>query len=204
MVLLAAGLALVTAVAPGEVHAPGPAPAASPGHGAGLGGSGSKVKLKGPFTITAQYSEGAVTGVTQFRGNVKLVSQDLEIRGDKLELRQTGKGQYEAHVTGSPAQMNHKGENGAPPVTARASEVHYDTRTAIVDLTGSAEVDRGADVMTGDAIRYDVNARRIRARGLNGGQVKLTIPQPVERAREGQAKSQDKKQDADKAPEKKQ
>jgi len=200
--LLAAGLAVVAAAAPGEVRAPSPGPKAGPAASPAPGGSGSRVRLKGPFTITAQYSEGAVTGVTLFRGNVKLVSQDLEIRGDKLELRQTGKGQYEAHVTGSPAQMNHNRENGAPPISARASVMHYDTRTAIVDLTGSAELDRGADIMTGDAIRYDVNSRRISARGLNGGQIKLTVPQPLERAREAQDKRKEQDKDVSK-PEKK-
>jgi lipopolysaccharide export system protein LptA len=187
LLFMLAGLGLIAAGAPND---PGTR------HG------GDRVRnLKGPFTITAEYSEGGISGVMKFRGNVRMVSQDLEIRGDKLDLKQVAKGQYEANVAGSPAQMNHKGENGVPPVTARANEVRYDTRTSMVDLTGGAEIDRGTDVMTGDAIRYDVNRRHVSARGVNGGQVKITIQQPVERIRAGRAaKDQKDQKDKEKKP----
>src|SRR5690242_12955720 len=90
--------------------------------------SGTGVKLRtptGPFTITAEYAEGALTGVMQYRGNVRLVSKTLEIRGDHMQLRQPAKGEFEADVTGSPARLNHSGDKDLPAVSARASAIHY-------------------------------------------------------------------------------
>jgi lipopolysaccharide export system protein LptA len=71
---------------------------------------------KGPIKITAERAELERRESALYRGNVKLVSAELELTGDRLELRQPAKGQYEATLTGRPARLKHKGVEDTPPV----------------------------------------------------------------------------------------
>ena len=129
--------------------------------------SGQTVHLTGPIKITAQRAELERREYALYRGRVKLVSQDMVLTGDRLELRQPGKGQFEARLTGAPARLEHRGDAKGPPVSASASQIVYDTRTATVELSGGQ-------------VRYNLEARRISAAGSGESQVQLTITPPSE------------------------
>ncbi|MCI0749061.1 MAG: lipopolysaccharide transport periplasmic protein LptA [Nevskiales bacterium] len=133
---------------------------------------------QGPLTITADRAEFERDGRMLYRGHVRLVSGPLELSGEQLDLRQSVRGQYEARVSGNPARLIHTGPDEAVPVSARANEIVYDTRSAIVDLNGDAQLERGTDRLNGDTIRYDAVAQRINASGVNDGQIKLVIQPP--------------------------
>ena len=62
------------------------------------------MRLTGPIKITAERAELERREYALYRGRVKLVSQDLVLTGDRLELRQPAKGQFEARLTGTPAR----------------------------------------------------------------------------------------------------
>lgn len=129
----------------------------------------------GPIKITAARAELDQREVALYQGDVKLTSNELTLAGDKLELRQPSRGQFEAKLTGKPAKLTHAATAIAPAMSASASEIHYDTRTAIVDLTGGVSLLRQGDTLVSDSIRYDVAARKISATGAGKGQVQITI-----------------------------
>jgi lipopolysaccharide export system protein LptA len=132
-------------------------------------------ELRGRVKISARSADLDRREYALYRGNVRLTSADLELSGDRLELRQPQKGQFTARVTGGPARLHHAAVADAPAITASAQQIDYDTRSAIVDLSGNAEVERGDDHITSDTIRYNVAARRISATGKDGGQVQIVV-----------------------------
>ncbi|HUS25131.1 MAG TPA: lipopolysaccharide transport periplasmic protein LptA [Candidatus Binatia bacterium] len=129
----------------------------------------------GPVTITADRAEFGQEGVMQYRGHVKLVSGQLELTGERLDLEQPAKGQYVARVTGRPAKLRHAGEGPAqPPIAASANQIDYDSRIGTVEMKQDVQLDRGGDVLSGETLLYDVAARRITAGGT-GSQVRIVI-----------------------------
>jgi lipopolysaccharide export system protein LptA len=143
----------------------------------------ASLRPTGPVTVTADRAEWAKGGAMLYSGNVSLASDTLTMKGDRLELRQKQAGNFEAILNGAPARLDHAGGPAAdgemaPPVSAQAKTLYYDTATAMVQLSGGSHLTRGTDEITGDSIRYDVAARRIRASGGEGGQVRIVIQPP--------------------------
>ena len=139
---------------------------------------------KGPIKITAERADLERQESALYRGNVRLVSPELELSGDRLELKQPVKGQFHALLTGSPARLKHKGQPDAQPVAASAKQIEYDTRSAIVKMDGGAQLERGTDTVMSDSISYNLAARRISATGTGKGQVQITI-QPTQNGGQG-------------------
>jgi lipopolysaccharide export system protein LptA len=142
----------------------------------------------GPVTVTADRAEWEKGGAMVYTGNVRLASDNLQLSGDRLELRQFEDRQFEAKVSGAPAVLQHAGvsvEQGEPalPVEARAALLTYDSRSSTVEVSGKARLQRGTDEITGENIRYDVARRRIQASGSNGGQVRIVIQPPPPEAK---------------------
>lgn len=155
--------------------------------GDGKSAVSDNLRPSGPVTITADRAEWEQDGAMIYSGNVLLSSDTLKLVGDRLELRQLAGGEIEAKITGNPARMDHPGlteKNGepGPPVSAQARTLTYDSRSAMVDLTGNGRLTRGQDAIDGEDIRYDVAARRIRAIGGQSGQVKIVIQPPPPRS----------------------
>jgi lipopolysaccharide export system protein LptA len=145
------------------------------------------LRPNGPVTVTADRAEWQKGGTMVYSGNVSLLSDTLSLKGDHLELRQKEQGQYEAIINGTPARLDHPGGpaadgSEAPPVSAEAKTLFFDSATSMVELTGGAHLTRGTDEITGDSIHYDVAARRIRAAGGENGQVKIVIQPPPRKA----------------------
>ena len=145
--------------------------------------SSASLRPTGPVTIRADKAEWEKGAAMVYTGNVRLESGELNLAGDRLELRQFAKGEFEAKIGGGPAKLDHKGvrdEKGqpGPPVHAEARMLTYDSRNDIVEVNGAAVLNRGGDLMRGENIRYDVANRRIQAEGGTDGQVEFTIQPP--------------------------
>ncbi|MCC2657386.1 MAG: lptA [Panacagrimonas sp.] len=146
----------------------------------------------GPVKINADRAEWQKGGSMVYTGNVRLESGDLKLSGDKLTLKQYEDGQFEAKVDGKPAMLDHKGleftgarDGERPPVSARASQLTYDSREEIVEIAGQALLTRGTDKITGENIRYDVAQRRIEAKAAEGGQVQIELQPPPRKPKPG-------------------
>ena len=151
---------------------------------AGVAAGPTQAQVRGPIKITAERAELERREYALYRGHVRLTSADMVLTGDRLELRQPVRGQYEARLTGAPARLDHAGDDKNPPVSASATQIVYDTRTATVDLSGGVQLARGTDQLNSGSVRYDIDARRISADGTGAGQVHITItpPPPAKKA----------------------
>jgi lipopolysaccharide export system protein LptA len=139
---------------------------------------GTSTRIRGPIKITAERAELERREYALYRGRVRLESQDMVMTGDRLELRQPDRGQFEARLTGAPARLDHPGNDKQPPVTASAQQIVYDTRTATVDLSGGVQLARGTDHVSSGRVTYNLVARRITANGDGASQVQITIEPP--------------------------
>ncbi|MGQ0529770.1 MAG: lipopolysaccharide transport periplasmic protein LptA [Panacagrimonas sp.] len=141
------------------------------------------LRATGPVTINADRAEWEKGGAMVYSGKVRLESGDMKLQGERLQLRQFEGGDYEAHVSGGPATLDHAAlpagaEEARPAVSAQAADLHYDSRSDIVEVKGNALLTRGTDRIRGNSIRYDVARRRIEAAGGENGQVQIIIQPP--------------------------
>lgn len=170
----ASALLLALAAVAASAQTPPPSPAQEPAQK-----PRAELSLpRGPIKITAERADLERREMALYRGNVRLTSADIELSGDRLELRQPAKGQFTAVLTGQPARLRHRGAADVPPVSASAGRIVYDTRTALVEMSGGAQLERGSDTVASDSISYDLAARRISAKGLTGKQVEIVIQPP--------------------------
>jgi lipopolysaccharide export system protein LptA len=159
--------------------APAPAkPAAKPAEKPAAKPADEFRLTRGPIKITAERADLERREMALYRGNVRLTSADVELSGDRLELRQPVKGEFQAVLTGKPARLKHKGQADTPPVAANAGRIVYDTRTSLVEMSGGAQLERGSDTVSSDSISYNLAARRISAAGQGGKQVEIVIEPP--------------------------
>jgi len=151
---------------------------AASSQGAAPAKPGAAARIRGPIKITAERAELERREYALYRGRVRLESQDMVMTGDRLELRQPDRGQFEARLTGAPARLDHPGNEKSAAVTASAAQIVYDTRTATVDLSGGVQLARGTDLLSSGQVTYNLAARRITANGDGVGQVHITIEPP--------------------------
>jgi lipopolysaccharide export system protein LptA len=74
-------------------------------------------------------------------------------------------------------------------VSASATTIVYDTRSATVDLSGGVQLERGPDQLSSNQVRYNLDQRRITANGSGAGQVQITITPPPPEKEEDSVKS---------------
>lgn len=177
----AASLAVAQTPAPAPVPPPPdtPAPATTPAPARAKRPATSLRLPRGPIKITAERADLEQRETALYRGNVRLTAQGLELGGDRLELRQPAAGQFQATLTGKPARLHHAGEADVPPITASAGRIVYDTRLQVVTMTGGVQLERGADSIRGESLRYDLASRRISASGTDSRQVQIVIQPPA-------------------------
>jgi len=120
-----------------------------------------------------------------YTGHVFLTAGAMQLRGDRMEIRQVSDRQFEARVTGAPAHLHHDGttlgrDGEVLPVDGTSRELTYDSRQQLITLTGDVVLQRGRDEIRGENIRYDIAQRRIQAVGPQNGQVRIVIEPPPE------------------------
>ncbi len=121
-----------------------------------------------------------------YRGNVTLTRGPLSMRGDELKIhRDPDSGRITATLSGRPATATHRTPEDPEPVVASAQRIVYVTQVEILELAGDARIQRGADQLQGDTVRYDVGNARIQA---DGGKERVRIViNPPAKTGDGQA-----------------
>lgn len=162
--------------------------------GAGIAQESAEgLRPTGPVKISADRAQWEKGGAMVYTGKVRMESGDLKLQGERLTLRQSDDGQFEAVVEGSPATLDHAGvavesQGERVPVSARGGRLVYDSRSDLVEFEGDALLTRGTDEIRGNRIRYDVARRRIEAAGGDEGQVQIVIQPPPRKAAPGAPK----------------
>jgi lipopolysaccharide export system protein LptA len=131
-------------------------------------------------------------------GNVVITQGTLQIRADKLELRETPEGYQMALATGAPgrpASYRQKRDGTDETIEGQAQRIDYDSRAGTLRFEGAAVVRRlrggvQADEIQGQQITWDSLAESFNVQGgvvtpsNPGGRVRAVITprQPVEAA----------------------
>lgn len=100
---------------------------------------------------------------TEFLGDVVLSRGSLVLRAERVDLRETGDGYYQAHASGQTGkQVSFRQARDVPgeAIEGFADQLEYDTRSDSVRFIGNAVVRRTqgtavADEVTGAVIVYD-------------------------------------------------
>lgn len=122
---------------------------------------------------------------TEFSGNVVLSKGSLLLKAERIDVRETGDGYFQAYANGQTGkQVSFRQARDVPgeAVEGFADQVEYDTRSDTVRFIGNAVVHRTvgnsvADEVSGAVIVYD---NRSEVFTLDGGK---TSPHPTGRVR---------------------
>lgn len=149
-----------------------------------------KADRQQPMTIAAdeQSTIDLLKQVVVFKGNVQINQGTIAIRAERVEVRQTPEGLYQATASGGAggnATFRQKRDGVDEYIEGRADRVEYDGRSDQVHFIGHAVVRRlrgatPADEITGDQISYDNVAERF---SVQGGASNVTPVNPSGRVR---------------------
>jgi len=114
-----------------------------------------------------------------YKGNVRITQGSIEILADYLKVFNHGRSGEEVMVfSGKPAQFSQTMDDGAR-ISAKAQDIRFERATNLIKLTTQVAVNWGGNVVTGDAISYDIEKRILDADGdLNKEEQVTTILQP--------------------------
>lgn len=101
----------------------------------------------------------------EFDGKVELTQGSLEIRADKIVLKQDAMKHKNCVATGSPARFRQRMEGSDQYVEGYGQRIVYDTRTETVDFFGQARVKRAQDDVKGDHISYSTRSETFQVLG---------------------------------------
>ena len=123
-----------------------------------------------------------------FEGNVVVTRGTLNIRADRIVVRQDKEGNQYATATGNPVRFRQR-QDPKPPesegtwLEGEAKRVELDEKAGKIELFDSARVNRGGDEVTGNYILVDQRSDLFTVTpGKGEGRVRATIqPKPPEK-----------------------
>jgi lipopolysaccharide export system protein LptA len=125
-----------------------------------------------------------------FEGNVVLTQGTLQIRGDRMEVRQDKEGFKQGTTWGNPASFRQKREGYDEYIEGWAARIEYDGRVETLQMFTRAQLKRAQDEVRGDYISYDARSEFFQ---VTGGPKTATSGKPGGRVRAViQPKSKDK------------
>ena len=125
-----------------------------------------------------------------FEGNVVLTQGTLQIRGDRMEVRQDKEGFKQGTTWGNPASFRQKRDGYDEYIEGWAGRIEYDGRVETLQMYTRAQLKRGQDEVRGDYISYDARSEFFQ---VTGGPKTATPGNPGGRVRAViQPKSKDK------------
>ena len=119
--------------------------------------------------------------VATFEGNVVLTQGTMQIRGDKMVVRQDAEGFQYGVATGNLANFRQKREGIDEYIEGFAERIEYDGKAERVQMFKRAVMKRGMDEVRGDYISYDATTEFFRVNG--GGKQVGTAGNPDGRVR---------------------
>lgn len=102
---------------------------------------------------------------SQFEGRVLVRQGSLQIRADKLVVREDAGGYQHLTAYGKPASFRQRYEGSQEYAEGYGERIEYDMRTEKVDFFEQARVKRGADEVRGAHITYSTRTEVFEARG---------------------------------------
>ena len=112
------------------------------------------------------------TGISVYRGNVKIVQGEITLRGDTVEVFTKDGAISKLISTASPSRLVRRGKNQA--LRAEALRIEYLADEGIIDLRGEARIEDDWKSLSGDHVIYDTQKKIVKAT-KEKNRVKLTL-----------------------------
>lgn len=90
-----------------------------------------------------------------FEGNVVVTQGTLQLRGDRVIVRQDGEGFSYGIAYGKPATFRQKREGYDEYIDGYAERLEYDGRKDLLQMFAAAKLTKGTDEVQGDYISYN-------------------------------------------------
>ena len=94
------------------------------------------------------------SGISQYKGNVRVTQNEIELTGDKVIVLQKDKLLKNITVTGSPATYRQLSEDGNY-INAQSMQMEYQAENNRLILSDKARLEQAGSVMESDQIIYD-------------------------------------------------
>lgn len=118
-----------------------------------------------PLEVNADASDGTLgDGTATLRGNVEIRQGTLLIRADIARVERAEGRVRRFELDGSPVHLQQEIEEEGL-VRAEALKVEYEVASGMVTLTGAADVDHPQYHISGEVLRYDMNAQHFQGSG---------------------------------------
>lgn len=109
-----------------------------------------------------------------FSGKVRITVQDGELRSDEAVVTFVADRVTRAVVRGKPAELEQRLKDGGR-ARGRAASLTYETALGKVTLRGDASLSDGRSDIRGEQLVYDINAQRVQAGKVSGGDDRVRI-----------------------------
>jgi len=118
-----------------------------------------------PLEVTADASDGTLgDGTATLRGNVEINQGTLLIRADVATVERAEGRVRRFELEGNPVHLQQEIEEEGL-VKAQALKVEYEVASGIVTLTGATDVEHPQYHISGEVLRYDMNAQHFQGSG---------------------------------------
>ncbi len=129
-----------------------------------------------PLDVNADASDGTLgDGTSTLRGNVVIRQGTLLIRADTAQVTKVDGRVRKVELSGRPVHLQQEIEQEGL-VMAEASTVEYEVASGIVILTGNADVVHPQYKVSGELLRYDMNAQHFQGSGGDeNGRIRIQL-----------------------------
>lgn len=108
-----------------------------------------------PINIYADYMKYEIqSGISHYKGNVRVTQNNIELTGDKVIAVQTDKILKKITVTGSPAIYRQLSEDGNY-IKAQSMQMEFQAENSRLVLSNKARLEQAGSVMESEQIIYD-------------------------------------------------
>jgi lipopolysaccharide export system protein LptA len=124
-----------------------------------------KTDRQQPLEVNADATDGTLgDGIATLRGNVEIRQGTLLIRADLARVERVEGRVRRFEFDGNPVHLQQEVEEEGL-VVAEARKVEYEVASGIVTLTGAADVEHPQYHISGEVLRYDMNAQHFQGSG---------------------------------------
>jgi lipopolysaccharide export system protein LptA len=120
--------------------------------------------------------------ISTFEGNVVLTQGTLQIRGNRMEVRQDKEGFKQGTTWGSPASFRQKREGYDEYIEGWAERIEYDGRVETMQMFNRAQLKRGQDEVRGNYISYNASTEFFQVTGSSPSATASSSPEGRVRA----------------------
>jgi lipopolysaccharide export system protein LptA len=118
-----------------------------------------------PLEVRADATDGTLgDGIATLRGNVEIRQGTLLIRADVATVERVEGRVRRFELEGDPVHLQQEIEQEGL-VSADAHKLEYEVASGMVTLTGNADVDHPQYHISGEVLRYDLNAQHFQGSG---------------------------------------